>query len=383
MNIEDIKQDFLSFYQQAMQKAQRICDPRLLKRLEESVGLIKTVNTKSEFLHLLVQDATTIFSPMEGWLSLVTYLQKHFSQTDLSDNGIFVDQLPDLGILKGSQALFVNTTPVLLEHTLPEELQAAFLGRWLVDVYQAKVVALDGAHINLRGPNATGQRASDKASVMSRHDVYYQPVMDLNDEQYQLVEQICKFKQPSELLDEVLHFQGNLQDKILLHNIDTTPITMQGDRLLAEGEQYALILNSDTQECVLLRKLSEQQVIDEIRASKSDFNLENEALRTLHICMLRDMFLKLPNERLEIGTNHLGQPATISFDPNRLCFNTHGLYYKSYEGHWIREEEFYLKKNKTFVENVKNIQESYRADLKSVVKLEKKQYPNRRKAYHS
>ena len=380
MNIEEIKKGFLTFYQEAMLKAHRICDPALVKCLEESVGLIKPVHTKSEFLQLLVVDATNVFSPMKDWLSLVCYLQEHFSEKDLRDNGIVIDHLPEHEILKGSQGLFINTKPVLCEHTFSEEICGAFLGRWLVDVYRADVVALDGAHINLRGPNAKGQRASDNASVMSRHDVYYQPVMDLNDKQYQLVERMCKFKQPSELLDEILHFQGTLQKKILLHNIEPTPITEQGDQLIAEDEQYVLILNTDTRECVLSRKLSEQQVIDEIRETKENFNLETEDLRTLHVCMLRDMFLKLPNERFEIGTNHLGQPASISFDPNKLYFNTHGLYYKNYAGHWIKEDEIYLRKGNTFVENVKNIQECYSDDLKLVVKLEKQQYPNRRKA---
>ena len=116
--------------------------------------------------------------------------------------------------------------------------------------------------------------------------------------------------------------------------------------------------------------------MDKIQATESNLSLTTDE-RALHICIIRDMFLRLPDERFEIGVNHLGKQAFLSFDANRHCFNTHGLYCKNGNDDWVEEGRIYLDYEKSFEENVKAIRETYEEDLSGGNKKEIKRSAKR------
>ena len=291
-------------------------------------------------------------------------------------NGIYLDVIPKKGLSKDTQYLFVNSQPTLCEYAFSTDAQASFLGRWLVDVYQAEVVALDGAHINLRGPMAMGEMHAENASITPRHDIYFQLLMTLGGPKFRMVEQMALSKTPVELLCEILDNQEVLQKPIMLRDIQATPIMEKGDQLITDSGHFALIRNEYKREYVLLRKLTEQKVIDIIQSTKNNLCLTSD-VRALHVCMIRDMFLRLPNERFEIGVNHLGKTASLSFEANKHCFNTHDLYYKDWNDNWVEEGRIYLEDDKTFQENINAIREAYKGDLSSGIQRETKRSAKR------
>ena len=137
----------------------------------------------------------------------------------------------------------------------------------------------------------------------------------------------------------------------------------KGDQLIADRGHYALIRNEYERVYVLLRKLSEQRVIDTIQSTKSHLKLSSDAV-ALHVCMIRDQFLRLPNERMEVCENHLGQPAYLSFDANKHCFNTHDLYYcDPWIDKWVEEEPIYLQDNQSLEEIIKDIQNMHQKEF--------------------
>ena len=376
MNINEIKEGFLSFYKDEYQKAWVDGDQKRAHRLEGVVSLFRPVTTKSEFLQLLLTEPTMVFQSMKDWRPMVAYIREKFSEQDLQVNGIYLDVLPKKGLSKETQYLFVNSQPTLCEYAFSTDAQASFLGRWLVDVYQAEVVALDGAHINLRGPMAMGEMHAENASITPRHDIYFQLLMTLGGPKFRMVEQMALSKTPVELLCEILDNQEVLQKPIMLRDIQATPIMEKGDQLITDSGHFALIRNEYKREYVLLRKLTEQKVIDIIQSTKNNLCLTSD-VRALHVCMIRDMFLRLPNERFVIGVNQLGKTASLSFDANKHCFNTHGLYYKDWNDNWVEEGRIYIEEDKTFQENINAIREAYKGDLSSGIQRETKRSAKR------
>ena len=376
MNIHEIKDDLLCFFKEEYEKAWVDCDQKRLHQLDEAMSLFEPVTTKSECLQLLVSEPTKLFASLREWRRMVAYIRENFSAQDLQLHGIFLDFVPEKEPTRGSQCLFINSQPTLCEYALSEDMKASFLGRWLVDVYQAEVVALDGAHINLRGSMAVGQLSSKNASITPRHDVYYQPVLSLSGAKFRMAEQMAQSKTAGELLCEILESHEVLQKPIMLDDLQATPIMEKGDQLIAESGHYALIRNVYEREYLLLRKLSEQRVIDTIQSTNHHLKMSSD-VGALHVCMIRDQFLRLPNERLEIGVNHLGQPAYLSFDVNKHCFNTHGLYYENWNDKWAMEEPIYLQDNQSLEEMIKAIQEMHQKDLSSGVQKARSQSAKR------
>ena len=204
MNINEIKEGFIPFFKKEYQKAWVDYDQKRLDRLDEAINLFEPVTTKSECLQLLVSEPTKVFASLKEWRPVVAYVREHFSGEDLLACGIFLDTLPEKELTEDSQCLFINSQPSLCEYALSEDVKASFLGRWLVDVYQAEVVALDGAHMNLRSPMAVGQMSSENASITPRHDVYYQPVLSLGGAKFRMAERMAQSKTADELLYEIL-----------------------------------------------------------------------------------------------------------------------------------------------------------------------------------
>ena len=162
----------------------------------------------------------------------------------------------------------------------------------------------------------------------------------------------------------------------MLDDLQATPIMEKGDQLIADSGHYALIRNVYEREYLLLRKLSEQRVIDIIQSTKYHLKLSGDAV-ALHVLMIRDQFLRLPNERMEVCENHLGQPAFLSFDANKHCFNTHGLYSKNWNDKWVMEEPIYLQDNLSLEEIIKAIQKMHQKDLSSGVQKARSQSAKR------
>lgn len=60
----------------------------------------------------------------------------------------------------------------------------------------------------------------------------------------------------------------------------------------------------------------------------------NEDLLDLEACLVRDYFLRLPGEQVEIGRNYRGEPVTLSFDTRQYGFVPHNLYVQTVGGDW-------------------------------------------------
>lgn len=77
MNINEIKEGFLSFYKDEYQKAWVAGDQKRAHRLEGVVSLFRPVTTKSEFLQLLLTEPTMVFQSMKDWRPMVAYVINH------------------------------------------------------------------------------------------------------------------------------------------------------------------------------------------------------------------------------------------------------------------------------------------------------------------
>ena len=302
-------------------------------------------------------------------------MKAHGSDEELAQAGIFID-LPDWDQVKwDGMALLINTLPERCRLQVDQDGQVAFLGAWTVDARRASVIALTGAHINLRDCLATVQIPSDNASVVRLPDGYYQPIARFDrPNTFRELERIFVEDGRFWLLDRLKEQVWRPTRVDLLAQYET-PILKKGDDLVAEDAYCALVRNAHERSYMLYLIRSEREIVQAIQACQHDC-LINEDLRPLKASLVRDEFLKWPGGRRVIGKNHLGEEVSLSFDVGFQDYKPHNLYRKGGSGKWEPYTTPIRMSSKLTLEaEIQAIQRDFAPCLKAEALLDMEQHP--------
>ena len=173
-DIEQVKQELLALYasELADAKAKRLTEQEVL--LSEATALTQPLCTKSELLDTLVEQAQIQVMPIQRLDTFGTWLQSHFSTTDLQNYGIYLNQNPTESLNPGYPYLFINTGATRFQGALDQPVIATFVGAWTVDVRQATVHATREAIIHVKDDIAKvfwhGAQANDGTDYSNGHN---------------------------------------------------------------------------------------------------------------------------------------------------------------------------------------------------------------------
>lgn len=327
----------MTLYERERQDAIKASDDKRVDQVDRATRFLASIETYSELLLNLRVNAPTLFQPVHRVEALGAFLKANCSKQDLYANAIFVDGFPTNQLMEDSDCLLINSRPTLREWVCSQQLHVTLLGQWLVDVYQAHVEALEGAHINLRDTVSTARCLADNASAIRRQDTYYQGVLDLYGVCFRELELLSRKMDPQAVLEYVIQDGEDPSMPISLYDTNATTSIEKGDQLFAENERFVLVRNAVDRSYKLFQKRSEQELVDYMRSTTKVLPL-NEDLLDLEACLVRDYFLRLPGEQVEIGRNYLGEPVTLSFDTRLYSFVPHNLYVQTVGGDWRAEE---------------------------------------------
>lgn len=356
--IETIKQAISQHYEQEKQKSQALGNQVGFQALCEAQAIIGSIQTKSELFNTLLTNGEELLKHMQQPERIGEILKTHYTPEDLQTYQIYVDSMPIGTLPKDSSCMLFNTTSQLRQGTFKQNVEATFVGSWLVDCYQASVTALKGALINLRDTRAVGGYIAKDASAIRLPDIYYQEINLIGPEKgFRVWEERLLQQSPWGLLDDLVS-QTELPEKPALSHLSATATLVKGDDVLAENNRHTLVRNSWNQTYVLYQKFSEREVIEQIQATK-DYLYMSDDLRPLQSALIRNHFSALPGERMTIGQNHLEEPITLSFNSDTQRFIPHNLIYKTNRGTFKKmEKTFVMDTNMTMQKNIEYIKNS-------------------------
>lgn len=335
-DLDQIKEGLLALYDEERLDAEKASDANRIGQLGKAVHCLGQMTTKSELLMNLRENALTLFQAVRHVEEMGAFLKDNFSVRDLSANDIYIDCLPDRQLTEGTDCLLINSRPHLIECDFSHNIHATFLGRWLVNAYEADIVALEGVHINLMDTVSTARCLGGNASAIRRQDTYFQGVLELNEVSFRELELLSRKMAPEALLEYVIQDGEDPSMPLNLVDVHAAATLEKGDQLIAENECFVLTRNALNRSYMLFQKRTEGEIIDYMRSATEAIPL-NEDLVDLQACLMRETFMRLKNERLEIGRNYPGEPVTLSFDGLFRCYEPHNLYVRAGSGDWKAE----------------------------------------------
>lgn len=117
--------------------------------LSEAMKITRLLDTKSELLASLIEQAETLVVSIRQFGSFGKWLRANFPTDDLENFGIFLDRIPCDGLLQDTPYLFVNTGTTRLHGTLNQQVTATFVGAWIVNADQATIHASQDVQIHV------------------------------------------------------------------------------------------------------------------------------------------------------------------------------------------------------------------------------------------
>lgn len=117
--------------------------------LSETMKITRLLDTKSELLASLIEQAETLVVSIRQFGSFGKWLRANFPTDDLENFGIFLDRIPCDGLLQDTPYLFVNTGTTRLHGTLNQQVTATFVGAWIVNADQATIHASQDVQIHV------------------------------------------------------------------------------------------------------------------------------------------------------------------------------------------------------------------------------------------
>lgn len=299
----------------------------ILKYLDE-------VETRSDLLAFLSAHLGRALRPVEQVEALGRFLKEGFREEELNGAGIYLDKLPAELREQWDKGIFINTTPQRYHCSVDFDGHATFLGKWTIDVRQARVKALAGAHANVRDALGDAYAPTLKSSSVRLPDTYYQKIEAFNKLfDFSKLERRVQNGDVSALIDSIKE-QVGLTESLALLNTTVTPVLKRGDQVIASDNQFVLVRNEFERQYYFFQKRSEAEVVKAINACQHHCVI-NDDLHKLKAALVRDEFLKQPDERMVIGTNQMGEVASLKFDMDKFAFRPENLYEKGKFGRWI------------------------------------------------
>ena len=367
MDIDHIKEGLLALYAVERLDAQKVSDDNRIGQLERAVRLLEPMITKSELLMNLRENALKLFQPVRRVEAMGSFIKDNFSAYDLRANFVFVDCFPNGKLPEGTDCLLINSSPSLRECDFAQNVHATFVGRWLVNAYEAQIVALHGAHVNLMDTVSTARCPVKNASAIRRQDTYYQGVLELNEVSFRELEILSRTKTAREVLEHVIADGEDPSMPLCPCLVHAAASLEKGDQLIAENDRFALVRNALHRSYSLCQKWTEGEVCSFMRCVTAEIPL-SEDLRVLQSCLMRETFLRLPDEQMEIGRNYQGEPVTLSFDAKRYGFVPHNLYVQTGTCDWRAETSIIdLEPKLPLNRTIEKIKAQYRQVLQGVV----------------
>lgn len=300
---------------------------RLLVKVS-SEKMFDSAETQSDLLECLLRDGMNSLGYINDVVGFSQGLQQLFSKEALNHAGIYVDALPE-GIVKpGGEYLFINTSDERRAYAVDVEAKVGFMGRWLVEARQAKVVALANTHVSLRDDKARALKFGKNSAALRLPPYYYQPV-DCTSFSEGAAQRLAS--EGSEAALRYLAEQVGEPKAMDLQELRSSVAQEAGDKVLAQDERYTLAVGAD-QEMTLFRRFAEQEVAQALSARASSDKL-NPQLWDLNSSLKREVFWRQTNERLVIGQNHLGKDVSLKLELGLGSYFCSNLYCRE-DGEW-------------------------------------------------
>lgn len=331
-DINQIKEELVALFEAERSEAYGREEFTAFTALKKAETQIKQAETQSDLLELLVHDCSTVLAFVRRADRFGQFLQGHFSESNLQEAGIFVNQMPE-EVEQGAECLFVNATAERFHCALDVDAHVGFLGRWSVEARQVYIEALSGVHVTLRDKLACAHTAPFDSSVISLPECYYQ-AMEFKGDRRQLVRLLVQ--EGGEAALSYAKENSGAEPVINLAKLIYSPLQEKGDVVAAQDTHHTLVnqlgVNERIQGVVLYRRFSEQEVVQAIEQAQGLYFLSGD-LWNLRTALRRETFLSMPNERIVIGKNHRGEEVSVSFNSTFAYFKLHNLYMKA-NGQW-------------------------------------------------
>lgn len=291
------------------------------------------VETRSDLIAFLSAHQGRALRPVEQVEALGRFLKEGFREEELNGAGIYLDNIPAELREQWDKGIFINTTPQRYHCSVDFDGHATFLGKWTIDVRQAHVKALAGVHANVRDALGYAYAPSLKSSSVRLPDTYYQKIEVFNElYDFSKLERQFQNEDVSAIFDSIKE-QVGLTESLALLDTSATPVLKRGDQVIASDNQFVLVRNEFERHYYFFQKRSEAEVVQAINACQHHCVI-NDDLHKLKAALVRDEFLKQPDERIVLGTNQNGEVVSLKFDMDKFAFRPENLYEKGKFGRW-------------------------------------------------
>ena len=317
-------------------------DIERITSLGKAMDIIQSMDTKTDLLQGLTERSVELLKPITEVERVGGFLRDSFTNKDLIDNNVFVDRLPTDVLPKDSTCLLINSSPNLKEGGFTQDVSATIIGRWYLEVQEADVTLLHGAHVNLWGARAMGQCLVEDASMIRQQEEYYQPIRRFGQaKEFRNVESLLSTYGRFVMIDYIVPNRKEIPP-LSLSKLSATATSRKGDEVLTNYGDYTLVRNEWERSYTLFERYNVGKVIDQIKAA--DYHLYLDAdLAPVLADVYRDQFLRLPGERMVIGQNTKGEPVTLSFNANTYKFKVDNLCPRNSKDESLRiHEEVYM-----------------------------------------
>ena len=341
-NFEKIKEGLLVTYGLEELLAKGKHDFERVTLLGKAMDIIESMDTKTDLLQGLTERSVELLKPIENVEGIGGYLRDAFRAKDLIDNNVFIDRLPTGVLPKDSTCILINSTPHLMEGRFAQDVSATIIGKWYLEVQDADVTLLQGAHVNLWGSRAMGQCLVENASMIRRQEEYYQPIRRFDQpREFREVEDLLSTYGRFVMLDHIVPDRKEIPE-LSLSKLSATATSRKGDEILTNYGDYTLVRNEWERSYTLFERYNVHEVIDRIKAA--DYHLYLDAdLSPVLADVYRGQILRMPGERWEIGQNTKGEPVTLWFDANTYKFKVNNLCPRNSRDESLRiREEVYM-----------------------------------------
>lgn len=367
-DLEKLKAEVLDIFQAELADAKRDWFWEMeLERgeaLERIIPQIERVGTLHELFRVLVGRPDAAFSEVGTRLiPLMQLLKKSCNPEVLYSAGLLVDEFPAT-YLSGIRDVFVlvNTNPSKVNRCrMDMDKTVTFVGSWLVDQFRGNVFAMKGAHVNVWG--FWGVKAYPKGgTVVKRLNEYFEPIQICQDSLDYLRMKKIQQEGDSYVLFDTIKETIEKKEEINLAYIREDVRPRREDEVIAEDSQFVLTENRRKKQFYLYRIWPEDRLVDYMEKRLGRY-VVGYNLSDLQEWIFLKRFIRFPNGEVPIGTNHLGEPISITYNQTERRFYPKGLYVKNKEGDYVTNRRaIEIDFEHTLEWNVKQIQEKLFSD---------------------